>query len=309
VKIPQDGKIIIKVTEDNINERLDNFLASQLEGYSRSFFQKLIRSGRISVNNQNVKSSFILKENDTINIEFPEKLIPQAREHEAELVSIPIVFEHEDFIVIEKPAGLIVHSPHSNYEEITLVDWLKNRYPQISKVGEINRPGIVHRLDKNTSGLMIITLSPQGHAQIGKLFKDKKIQKKYMAIVEGRLENSGFIDYPLIRNPKEPHKRMAIKDHYSYANAKEAYTKYSCVNNFKNYSLVLAEPKTGRTHQIRVHFAAIGHPLVGDTLYGAKELSEINRHALHAAGLEFEYKGEKYNFSSELPKDIKKLMS
>lgn len=310
VKIPQEGpiKIIIK---KNINEhRLDSFLAENFANLSRSFFQKLIKAQKVLVNKKAVKSNQILKENDLIEIFFPEKLIPQIRQEEACKIKIDVLFEHEDFIVINKPAGLITHAPHSNYTELTLVDWLKSRYPSIDKVGEISRPGIVHRLDKDTSGVMIITISPQGHANIGKMFKNRQIQKEYLAIVHGNTPEEGEINLALMRDPKKPQRRMAIFENFTYKDAKEAFTKYKTLKYLKNgTSLILVAPKTGRTHQIRVHMAAIGHPLVGDTLYDAPSNEIINRHALHASSLAFNYLEVDYKFEATLTPDMEKLIN
>ena len=309
MKIPKDGIIKILVDENLAETRIDNLLTKELPEVSRAFFQKLIKSEKIRVNSIPVKSSYITKNKDLITIEFPEKLIPQKRSEQASSINIPIIHEHEDFIVINKPAGIISHAPHTNYPELTVVDWLKNRYPQISEVGEIHRPGIVHRLDKNTSGLMIITLSPQGHSAIGKLFKERLIKKEYTALAEGQTPDTGIIDYPLIRDPKNPHKRMAITNSFAYGDAKTAYTEFETIKNFDNFSLIVARPKTGRTHQIRVHLASIGHPLLGDTLYGAQETELITRHALHASRLQFNYLGTDYDFKAEMPDDIQQLVS
>ena len=309
VKIPQDGPIKI-IIEKNIPEnRVDSFLAANFPNLSRSFFQKLIKAQKVLVNKQPVKANQLLREHDLVEIFFPEKLLPQNRIAQAFKINIDILFEHEDFIVINKPAGLITHAPHSNYTELTLVDWLKSRYPDIDKVGEINRPGIVHRLDKDTSGVMIITISPQGHANIGKMFKNRQIQKEYLAIVHGTTPKEGEINLSLMRDPKTPHRRMAIFEKFTYHDAKEAFTKYKTIKHLKNdTSLILVTPKTGRTHQIRVHMATIGHPLVGDTLYDAPNSDLINRHALHAASLAFNYLGVDYKFEAPLPPDIKSLL-
>ena len=309
VKIPQDGSIKITIEKNMPEKRLDSFLAEVFKTLSRSFFQKLIKAQKVLVNKQTVKANQLLKEQDLVEIFFPEKLLPQNRIAEAFNIKIDIIFEHEDFIVINKPAGLITHAPHSNYTELTLVDWLKSRYPEIDKVGEINRPGIVHRLDKDTSGVMIITISPQGHANIGKMFKNRQIQKEYLAIVHGATPKEGEINFALMRDPKKPQRRMAIFENFTYHDAKEAFTKYKTINYLKNgTSLILVTPKTGRTHQIRVHLATIGHPLVGDTLYDAPIDGQIDHHALHAASLAFNYLGVDYKFEAPLPPDIESLL-
>ena len=310
VKIPQDGPIKIIIENTTPENRVDSFLAASYPNLSRSFFQKLIKAQKVLVNKQPVKANQLLKEQDLVEIFFPEKLLPHNRIAEAFNIKIDIIFEHEDFIVINKPAGLITHAPHSNYTEITLVDWLKSRYPDIDKVGEINRPGIVHRLDKDTSGVMIITTSPQGHANIGKMFKNRQMQKEYLTLVHGTTPTEGEISFSLMRDPKKPQRRMAIFENFTYHDAKEAFTKYKTVEHLKNgTSLVLVTPKTGRTHQIRVHMAAIGHPLVGDTLYDAPHTDTINRHALHAASLAFNFMGVDYKFEAPLPPDIKALLN
>lgn len=308
MNIPEDGIIKIIIEKDSAKTRIDTVLFKYFPSFSRSFFQKLIKIAKVKVNDLSIKSNYIVKDKDIIEIIFPEKLIPINRTSQALNINIEIIFEHQDFIIINKPAGIASHAPHQNYLELTVVDWLRSKFKNIDTVGEINRPGIVHRLDRNTSGLMIITLSPIGHATIGRMFKAKLIYKEYLALVEGQIIKQGEINYPLMRDPKNPYKRMALKDSFVYGDAKEAYTSFKVLNYFLNYSLVLVAPKTGRTHQIRVHLASIGHPLVGDVIYGALDNALISRHALHASVLKFNYLGIDYNFELALPADMSALI-
>jgi 23S rRNA pseudouridine1911/1915/1917 synthase len=256
---------------------------------------------------QNLKTKTLQKlgsSNDSVEIFFSEKLLPYNKIAKSYPINVDIIFQHEDFIIINKPAGLITHAPHGKYTKPTLVDWFKSRFSYIDK------PGIVHRLDKNTSGIMIVAKNPRGRIKFGKMFKNRQIQKEYLALVHGTTPKEGEINFALMRDPKKPQRRMAIFENFTYHDAKEAFTKYKTIKHLKNgTSLVLVTPKTGRTHQIRVHMASIGHPLVGDTLYDAPNSKLINRHALHAASLAFNYMGVDYKFEAPLPPDIKALLN
>jgi 23S rRNA pseudouridine1911/1915/1917 synthase len=289
--------------------RLDAYLVQQLPDYSRSFIQKLITEDYVTVNDKTAKSSTILKPTDVINVTVPPPEPPYTVKPTPEIkkslknLPINIIYEEPDFYIIDKPAGLLVHQASTKSDELTLVDWLVHHVPEIIKIGYPERPGIVHRLDKDTSGLMIIPRTQQAHNLFSDLFKNHKIKKTYLAVVKGHPDKEGTIDLPIGRDPLTRNK-MTIGG----IEPREAITHYKVLTYFENAALVEVFPVTGRTNQIRVHFKAIGHPLIGDQLYGTKS-PLIKRHALHASMLAFDYKGKSYEFMSKLPKDFELLLS
>jgi len=279
--------------------RIDIVLPLLIPGYSRSFFQRLIESSHITLNGTPVKKHHQeLKTGDTVAVYFPENPATQKDLKNVANLGVQVIFEHEQFLIINKPAGLVVHAPCERSMDITLVDWLVNTYPDIATVGPAGRAGIVHRLDKDTSGIMIIPRTAYSLSQFGTLFKDRKIQKTYHAIVEGHPPKSGHIDYPIDRDRTQP-TRMS----HLYGTGRDALTYYTLLEQFKNYALLELKPVTGRTHQIRVHCAAIGHPLVGDATYG-KLSPLIDRHALHAESIAFTFDGISYSFNADYPADF-----
>jgi 23S rRNA pseudouridine1911/1915/1917 synthase len=295
---------IFTVTKEHEETRLDLLLARILPDYSRSYFQKCIREKRVMVNSILVeKHSYQVKEGDIVHIAAkPCTPLSPSQKNTAQ-IAVEIVYEHEHFLVLEKPAGLIVHAPHPEFEGVTLVDWLLNRFSGIECIGEQERPGIIHRLDKETSGLILIAKTPYGHTKLSNLFKDRQIKKTYLAIVEGHPNPaSGSIDFSIDRHRLEPHKMTHLS-----GSGRDALTHYTVLETLSNSSLLEARPVTGRTHQIRVHCAAIGHPIVGDVLYGHYS-KRIRRQALHAASLTFRFDGQDFSFKSELPYDMQRVI-
>lgn len=302
--IPHNSTFSIRVPQEKNGIRIDLFLAEQFEGYSRSFFQKAIDTQCVKINNAIItKHSHILKENDVVEVLFPEvKRTPLTKIIDTEL-GASVLFEHPDFLIVFKPAGLVVHPPSPLHPEVSLVDWLLEHFQEIGTVGYQDRPGIVHRLDKETSGLLIIPRNSISHELFSDKFKNRKIKKTYLAIVEGHPEKTGSIDFPINRDPF-----VRTKMSHEAPNGRESLTHYTVLEYFKDSALVQVNPVTGRTHQIRVHFKAIGHPLIGDRTYGhASKL--INRHALHATRLEFEYNAEQFDISAPIPDDLKNLIA
>ena len=288
--------------------RADVFISKQLPTHSRTFVQTAIQEKRVKINDKLAKPSSIVKPLDQIVIELPE--LPQISyqsnpEIEAQLAThqVTIVFEHPEFLIIEKPAGLMVHKPSPFNLEVTLVDWLLSKWHTVASVGHQDRPGIVHRLDKDTSGLMIIPRTNYCHMLIGDLFKQRAIKKTYTAVVKGHPDKTGTIDLPIDRDPVHRN-QMTHKS----SEGRDALTHYKVLEYYNDSSLVEAYPVTGRTHQIRVHFAAIGHPLIGDFLYG-KRTHLIKRHALHAASLSFAFGGQPFSFNQPLPSDMNELIA
>jgi 23S rRNA pseudouridine1911/1915/1917 synthase len=280
--------------------RLDSFLSMHLATHSRTYFQKLIQEGQVQVNGiTTTKPGHHLTNTDTIQVTVPVLDLGKPKDLDPNL-KIRIVFEHEHFLIIEKPAFLSVHAPHPTSQEASLIDWILANYNEIKGVGSADRPGIVHRLDKNTSGLLIIARSNYAHLKFGAMFHDRTIKKSYLALVHGHPDRVGSIDFSINRDPVQKTKMT------HQAGGRTALTHYNVREYFEKHTLLEAHPVTGRTHQIRVHVAAIGYPIVGDATYGTAS-SEINRQALHAYKLSFIFDNQEYNFTCEPPEDFQKL--
>ncbi|NBQ17157.1 RluA family pseudouridine synthase [bacterium] len=298
------GKTItLQVPQEHEGWRLDRFLVDQFSTYSRNFFQSLIEQQLIIINTKIAKKTgHALKAGDTITFTLPcTKERPLLDKKELDAFNIEIVFAHKDFLILNKPAGLLVHKPHKNSPTLDLVDWLLHHYTTIGHVGYSERPGIVHRLDKDTSGLLIVALTPQAHAAFSTLFKKRTIKKTYLAITEGFPEKSGVITFPLARHATVRTKVAHV------TGGRYAETHFNVLEYFHDSTLVNVELITGRTHQIRVHFSTLGFPLIGDVTYGTAS-PLIKRQALHAHTLSFEYDGKTYNFTQEPPADFKHLV-
>ncbi len=281
------------------NTRLDKVLLSAFRDYSRNYFQELIEKGNVLVNTkQTKKPSFPVRPGDIINVTLTSKICNTAAAH----VDFEVVFEHTDFLVINKPAGLMVHPAPASPNDLSLVNGLLYRYPELTECGDQVRPGIVHRIDKNTSGLLIVARNPRAEKTFAQMFKDRTIQKEYIAVVQGHTPAHGIINSPIGRSFKERHK-MAT---HGIA-AREALTRYKTLAYVDDYSLVQVKIVTGRTHQIRVHFQSIGHSLLGDETYGAAS-KLLGRQALHAWNIKFEYEKNNYDFKVPLADDIQKSL-
>ena len=308
--IPPNSTFSFTISQEEANKRLDHYIAKQFPLYSRSFFQRVIEDGLISINGKKVlKQGASLRAQDVVTVQFP----PERRVDPLVLTEkhrgIEIVAQDPHFLILFKPAGLVVHSPDTRSTAPTLVDWIINNYAEVASVGAVDRPGIVHRLDKDTSGIMIVSRTNYAHAILGQMFKDRAISKTYLAIVQGHPPKTGIIDLPIGRDPRNPTK-MSTFPHSAAGRSsaiRTACTNYTVIEYFQNHSLVEVKPITGRTHQIRVHFAAIGHPLVGDSVYG-RSSHLIKRHALHAHKIAFIFDGASHEFSYEAPEDFKTLL-
>lgn len=288
------------IFQQDTPERLDKFLFSAYPDYSRSYFQKLIDDEHILINKSPAaKSSQKLKNGDIISISF-------APAHEFNLTPLDVPFEivdmQEDFLVVNKPAGLVVHNAPTNTEEPSLVRGLLHRFKEFHEFADTERPGIIHRLDKDTSGLILIARNHKAQIALSKLFKDRQVKKTYLAVVTKHPAKNGSIDYDIGRHPIHRHKMS----HQGIA-SRDALTHYQVLAFYKETSLVAASPVTGRTHQIRVHLAAIGHGLIGDSTYGTTS-KVIKRQALHAWRIAFTYKGKDYFYQQTVPADIANLL-
>jgi 23S rRNA pseudouridine1911/1915/1917 synthase len=292
----------LELFADHDGERLDAFLARRWEQkLSRSYAHKLIADGLVTVNGAPSKPSHRLKHGDDVVILLPP---PEVTALEAEAIPLRVVYQDEDVIVVDKPAGLTVH-PAAGHPRGTLVNALLTVCPELANIKGTLRPGIVHRLDKDTSGLLVVAKNETAQASLARQIKDREVHKLYLALVRGRVEPpQGVIDAPIGRHPRR-RKRMAVVE-----GGREAQTRYRVRESLHDdagvsYSLVEAEPLTGRTHQIRVHFASIGHPVVGDRLYG-KASTLVGRQFLHAWRLGFRLpaSGRYRQFESSLPPDL-----
>lgn len=246
-------------------ERLDKFLAENRPEKSRSQWQKAVKTGLILVNDKKVSVHYSLRTGDRIFVgaETPNQKIIKD-------LDLKIIYEDNDFLVIDKPANLTVHPANENYPEETLIDLLLKKYPELRNVGEDkSRPGIVHRLDKDVSGLMVIARNNNSLALLKNQFQNREVKKEYLALVGGQMPRAaGVIDFPIDRTANG--NKMAARP--KSQGGKEAITEYEVMEKIKNYSLLKIKIKTGRTHQIRVHLNAIGHPVVGDNVYSPSKM-------------------------------------
>lgn len=298
------GKIIsLTIGQENNAKRLDIFLATEFPLYSRTFFKKLIEESAVMVNKKSItKSGYILKTDDIVEITFPPAPTLETSALPEKDLTIELLFEHPQFLIVYKPPYLMVHAPKHKSDKYTLVDWLIHKFKELKNIGYLDRPGIVHRLDKDTSGLIIIPRTNYAHTIFSNMFKDREIEKTYLAIVQGHPSSSGAIDYNITRHTSQRHKMTHCKNY-----GRQALTNYIVLEYFSNTSLVEVYPVTGRTHQIRVHFSCIGHPLVGDKVYGHSS-KLIGRQALHAYRLSFIFENHRYTFWHSLPADMVSLI-
>lgn len=296
-------ELVYNVVKENSGERIDKFICHEMQDKSRSYIQGLIENEEVLVNGKNIKSNYKVKENDiiTLNIHKPKELniIPQN-------IPIDILYEDSDVVVINKPKGMVVHPAPGNYEN-TLVNALLYHCTDLSSINGIIRPGIVHRIDKDTTGILVVAKNDESHNFLSKQLKDHSMTREYYALVEGRIKDEeGIIDKPIGRNKKDRLKMGIVPD------GKRAVTHYKVLEVYKSSTLVKCVLETGRTHQIRVHMASIGHPLVGDTVYGFKKQKyKVQGQMLHARTLGFIHpRTKKYmEFSKELPEEFKNLLN
>jgi 23S rRNA pseudouridine1911/1915/1917 synthase len=300
------------VVEQSVpGERLDTFLRSRYPAVSRGAFQRLIEQGHIKVNGQPVKATHQPRRGEKVEVYFPEA---RAAEAKPEDIPLDIIFEDADLIVLNKPPGLVVH-PAAGNEEHTLVNALLHHCKgQLSGIGGVARPGIVHRLDKDTSGCLVVAKNDETHLGLSEQFSERSLDKTYLAIVCGAMpRDSGEIRAAIARHPTH-RKRMAV----NAGEGREAHTSYKVLERFSAATLVEVQLHTGRTHQIRVHFQHIGFPVAGDPTYAAKQskkLTELTgyeptRVLLHSQKLSFVHprNKKKMSFEASVPEDIKKAL-
>ncbi len=283
----------LKIDEKDVGQRLDKYINGLFSDFSRSFIQNLIENGQILVNNKKVKTGEKLKLGDSVSIDF---VPPKPLEAKPQKIDFTIVYEDSDLLVIDKPQGLVVH-PCQTTKEGTLVNGLLEKVKDLSGINGVLRPGIVHRLDKNTSGLMLVAKNDFTHNELAQMIAKKEVKRKYYALLDGVVwDNEGKIETYLARDKKDRKKYAVSSD------GKLAISLYKVVKRFAAATLVEFSLVTGRTHQIRVHSAYIGHPVIGDDVYGKAD-KKLKGQLLHSHSLEFVHPRTKkeMSFTSPLP--------
>lgn len=296
-----EGPIVLRPTRDDLGARLDRYVADQLPDLSRATVQSLIDAGNVLVDEQQRKPKFRVTPGQTITVDLPptapDEILPDA-------IPLEVVYEDDDIIVIDKPAGMVVH-PAPGHPRGTLANALVARIPEIA-VGGTNRPGIVHRLDKETSGLIVAAKSDRGRTALVSQWDTRSVEKTYLALVAGVIdEEEATVDAPIGRDPKN-RQRMAV-----VRSGREAITHFRVIERFPNATLIEVTIETGRTHQIRVHLAFTGYPIVGDAVYGKPRpgLPALERQFLHASGLGFTLPdGRPVHFEAPLPEELDEVL-
>lgn len=292
------------VSPDDIAKRIDKFLADNIENVTRSSIANLIDKGGVLVNNKSIAKNYKLRLGDAISVTIPE---PVPYESKAENIPLDIVYEDNDLLVVNKPKGMVVHPAAGNYEGTLVNALLYHCGESLSGINGVLRPGIVHRIDKNTSGLLIVAKNDNSHKKLAEQIKEHSFTREYEAIVVGNLKNDkGTVNAPIGRHPVD-RKRMTVTER----NSKNAVTHYEVIARYKGYTHIKCILETGRTHQIRVHMAYLGHPVSGDDVYGVKnEKVNFFGQCLHARKIGFVHPvTDKYlEFTSELPEYFKKYL-
>ena len=296
---------VYQITEEMEDERIDHCISMLIDSLSRSFIQKMIKEGRVSVNGCVVKSSYRVKAEDEVQFELPESVEPDIV---AEDIPLDILYEDADVIVVNKPKGMVVHPAAGHYSGTLVNALMFHCGKELSGINGVMRPGIVHRIDRDTTGSVIACKNDQAHKSLAKQLKDHSVTRRYHAICYGSLpEEEGVIDKPIGRHPTD-RKKMAVNE----KNGKRAVTHYRVLKRFEKYTYVECVLETGRTHQIRVHMASIGHPLLGDEVYavGRKSPFRLEGQCLHAKILGFRHPstGEYVETDAPLPAYFQHLL-
>lgn len=296
--------IHLDADENWMDERIDKFLSAQLPEQSRSYLQKIIKEGSVLVNGSPVKASYRMDDQDEVNIDLPELKEPEI---EAENIPLDILYEDDDLLMVNKPKGMVVH-PSAGHTTGTLVNAVMYHCKEdLSGINGVMRPGIVHRIDKDTTGVLVICKNDKAHNFVAEQLKEHSITRKYRAIVNGVIkEDEGTVNAPIGRHPTE-RKKMAINE----KNGKHAVTHYRVLERFANHTYIECQLETGRTHQIRVHMASLHHPLLGDTVYGSqKNPYHLEGQTLHAMvlGLIHPSTGSYLEVTAPLPEYFQKLL-
>ncbi len=299
-----ERELLLVVSEEEGGKRLDVFVAERLEELTRSQVKRLVEEALVLVNERPSKPSYRVRTGERIRVRIPP---PKEVELKPEDVPFSVLYEDEHLAVVDKPAGVVVH-PGAGHESGTLVHGLLKRLSNLSGVGGEVRPGIVHRLDKDTSGLMVVAKNDRAHLVLSRLFKERKVEKVYLAVVYGVPERrKDVIEARIARHPVNRKRMLA-----GVREGREAVTVYEVKEEFKRSALLEVRPLTGRTHQIRAHLSYIGHPILGDALYGgcAPYMPKAPRQMLHAWKLSFPHpvSGTPLSFEAEPPEDFTNLL-
>lgn len=296
--------IVIHTAAEDAGERIDKFISANADGISRSYASKLIEDGNVSINGKAVAKNYKIKGTETIEILLPEPvgldIVPQN-------IPLDIVYEDNDLIVINKPQGMVVHPAAGNYDGTLVNALLYHCGDNLSAINGVVRPGIVHRLDKDTSGLLVVAKNNDAHLKLAEQLKERKAVRRYNAVLNGNIKNDSVtVNAPIGRHPTD-RKKMCVSDR----NAREAVTHINVLKRYGRYTLAECVLETGRTHQIRVHTAYIGHSVVGDPVYGIKkEAIKTAGQLLHARTIGFKHPrtGEYMEFTSDLPDYFKNAL-
>ena len=291
------------IISDKENERLDKYL-SEATNKTRSFVQKIIEEGLVTVNGKTAQAKTKVKIGDSISFEEKE---PTVLEVVAQDIPLEIVYEDDDLLVINKPKGMVVHPAPGNPDNTLVNAIMAHCKERLSTINSVVRPGIVHRIDKDTSGLLVIAKNDESHLKLSEQFKVHSIERVYNAVVKGSFkESTGTINAPIGRHPVH-RKKMAVTD----KNSKSAVTHFKVLEEFSDYTLLECRLETGRTHQIRVHMSYIGHTLLGDELYGDRNKLGVKGQVLHASVLGFDHPrtGERLSFSCPYPKEFEDIIN
>ena len=298
------SQISLQADETYMDERLDKFLSAMLPDQSRSYLQKIIKDGNVLVNGEPKKSSYRLEDGDEVTADLPELKSPDI---EPENIPLDILYEDDSILMVNKPKGMVVHPSAGHYTGTLVNAVLWHCQGQLSGINGVSRPGIVHRIDKDTTGVLVVCKNDAAHNAVAAQLKEHSITRKYRAIVHGVIkEDEGTVDAPIGRHPTE-RKKMAS----GVKNGKRAVTHYRILERFQGYTYVECQLETGRTHQIRVHMASIHHPLLGDTVYGpAKDSHHLEGQTLHAMvlGLIHPVTGEYLEVEAPLPEYFENLL-
>ncbi|HDX9655622.1 TPA: RluA family pseudouridine synthase [Bacillus toyonensis] len=292
----------VTVAEEQKSERIDKFVAEINSEWSRSQVQQWIKDDVVTVNGKSVKVNYKVKENDEITVTIPD---PEELDIQAEDMNLEIYYEDADVLVVNKPRGMVVH-PAPGHTSGTLVNGLMHHCTDLSGINGVMRPGIVHRIDKDTSGLLMVAKNDMAHESLVNQLVAKTVTRRYKAIVHGVIpHDKGTIDAPIARDKKE-RQSMTVDE-----NGKHAVTHFQVLERFKDFTLVECRLETGRTHQIRVHMKYIGYPLAGDPKYGPKKTLDMNGQALHAGILGFDHPrtGEYIQFEAPIPEVFKETLN
>jgi 23S rRNA pseudouridine1911/1915/1917 synthase len=298
--MPQGSSLREVARCEDAGKRLDHLLQARLSGFSRSRLQEWMRAGRVRVNGAAQKPSYSVRAGDVVDVE-PAELTPLDASPEA--IPLQVLYEDDDLVAIDKPAGMVVHSG-AGVHSGTLVNALLGRFQSLSQVGGAQRPGIVHRLDRFTSGVVLVAKNDAAHRRLSEQFAARKVEKTYLALVHGRVTlDSGRIDKPIARDPQR-RVRMTTR----LADGRKAWSEYRVLRRFQKFTLLEVRIGTGRTHQIRVHLSSIGHPVAGDRMYGAPAAAD--RYFLHAHRIRFDQPstGEPIEIVSPLPAELEAWM-